>query len=127
MNFSYIISPLDQFEIRDLISLDAPILGNFSLSLTNIGLYLSIAAYLVFVISISSDNEGKIVPNNWSIAQESIYATVHGIVIGQINNKEGQLYFPLMFVLFTFILVNNLIGMIPYSLQLLAILVPHSF
>ena len=35
-------SPLDQFEIRDLFSLDAPILGNLHISLTNIGLYLTI-------------------------------------------------------------------------------------
>jgi F-type H+-transporting ATPase subunit a len=29
--------------------------------------------------------------------------------------KKGQIYFPLMYTLFTFILVNNLIGMVPYS------------
>ena len=113
--FAYIISPLDQFEIRDLISLNAPILGNVSFSVTNTGLYLSIAAYLVFNLSLLSDNNSKLISNNWSIAQESIYSTVHGIVVGQINNKSGQVYFPLMYVLFMFILVNNLIGMIPYS------------
>ena len=43
-----ITSPLDQFEIRNLLSLDAPILGNLSLSITNIGLYLIIAGYLIF-------------------------------------------------------------------------------
>ena len=34
-NFTYtdIPSPLDQFEIRDLLSLDAPILGNLHLSI----------------------------------------------------------------------------------------------
>jgi F-type H+-transporting ATPase subunit a len=40
---------------------------------------------------------------------------VHGIVVGQINNKSGQAYFPFMFVIFVFILLNNLIGMVPYS------------
>jgi len=62
--FSNIISPLDQFEIRDLISLNAPILGNLSLSLTNIGLYLTIAGYLVFVLSLVSNNNEKIVSNS---------------------------------------------------------------
>ena len=109
------ISPLDQFEIRNLLSLEAPLLGNLSLSLTNIGLYLTFAGYLVFMIGVMSTNNNKIVPNSWSIPQESIYATVHGIVIGQINEKNGQLYFPFMYVLFMFILVNNLIGMTPYS------------
>jgi len=114
-NFSNIISPLDQFEIRNLISLDAPVLGNLSISLTNIGLYLTIAGLLVFVISLLSNNNNRVVSNAWSVYQESIYATVHSIVVGQINNKKGQVYFPFMYVLFLFILVNNLIGMVPYS------------
>lgn len=113
--FSYIISPLDQFEIRNLLSLDAPLLGNLSLSLTNIGLYLTIGGYLIFIIGLLSSNNNKLVPNPWSISQESIYATVHSIVIGQINEKKGQAYFPFMYVLFVFILFNNLIGMVPYS------------
>ena len=113
--FSNIISPLDQFEIRNLISLDAPVLGNLSISLTNIGLYLTIAGGLVFIISLLSNNNNRVVSNAWSVYQESIYATVHSIVVGQINDKKGQVYFPFMYVLFLFILVNNLIGMVPYS------------
>jgi F-type H+-transporting ATPase subunit a len=46
---------------------------------------------------------------------ESIYATVHSIVTSQISDKKGQIYFPFMYSLFIFILINNLIGMIPYS------------
>jgi len=36
-------------------------------------------------------------------------------VVNQINEKKGQLYFPFIYGLFMFILINNLIGMIPYS------------
>lgn len=114
-SFFNLISPLDQFEIRDLISLNAPILGNLSLSLTNIGLYLTLGGYLVFALSVVGNNNEKIVSNSWSICQETIYATVHSIVSNQINEKKGQTYFPFIYVLFVFILVNNLIGMIPYS------------
>ena len=46
---------------------------------------------------------------------ESVYATVHSIVTGQINKDKGQIYFPFIYVLFVFILINNLIGLIPYS------------
>jgi len=110
-----IYSPLDQFEIRNLISLDAPILGNLSLSLTNIGLYLTIGGYLVFLLNIVATNNERIISNSWSICQETIYHTVHSIVVNQINEKRGQIYFPFIYVLFVFILVNNLIGMVPYS------------
>ncbi|RYE13425.1 MAG: hypothetical protein EOP34_08860 [Rickettsiales bacterium] len=61
--FSNIISPLDQFEIRNLISLDAPVLGNLSISLTNIGLYMTIAGFLVFIISLLSNNNNRVVSN----------------------------------------------------------------
>src|SRR5579862_9105183 len=46
---------------------------------------------------------------------ESLYATIHSIVINQINAKNGQIYFPFIYTLFIFILINNLIGMVPYS------------
>ena len=116
MNYLFnIMSPLDQFEIRNLISLNAPILGNISLSLTNIGLYLTLGGYLVFALSLVTTNNNKIVSNSWSIGQETLYATVHNIVISQINEKKGQIYFPFIYVLFVFILINNLIGMVPYS------------
>ena len=115
MSLFNLVSPLDQFEIRDLISLNAPILGNLSLSLTNIGLYLTLGGYLVFMLNVIGNNNEKIVSNSWSICQETIYATVHSIVSNQINEKKGQIYFPFIYVLFVFILINNLIGMIPYS------------
>lgn len=110
-----ISSPLDQFEIRDLLSLDAPILSNLHLSITNIGLYLTIAALITLAINVLATNYNKIVANSWSISQESVYATVHSIVINQINANKGQAYFPFIFALFVFILINNLIGMVPYS------------
>lgn len=108
-------SPLDQFEIRDLLNIDAPILGYLHLSITNIGLYLIIATFIAFYLNILATNDSKVVSNNWSIGQESLYATVHSIVVNQINNRNGQVYFPFIYALFIFILINNLIGMIPYS------------
>lgn len=60
---NFIISPLDQFEIRDLLSLDAPILGNIHISLTNIGLYLSIGAFIVILTHKLATNYDKVVSN----------------------------------------------------------------
>ena len=108
-------SPLDQFEIRNLLSLNLPVLGNLSLSFTNIALYLCIAAFLSFTLTLLATNYNTLVSNNWSIAKETIYFTVYSIVVNQINSKNGQIYFPFMYVLFIFILINNLLGMIPYS------------
>jgi F-type H+-transporting ATPase subunit a len=110
-----ILSPLDQFEIRDLLSLDISLLGNTHFSLTNIGLYLLISIFIIITYSLLATNNNKILPNNWSISQETLYSTVFSIVINQINANKGQIYFPFIYALFIFILANNLIGMVPYS------------
>ncbi|AGN74501.1 ATP synthase subunit 6 (mitochondrion) [Glarea lozoyensis 74030] len=117
MNFLYseICSPLDQFEIRNLVSLNGPVIGNVQLSVTNIGLYLTIATIIIVSLNLLSTNYNKIVSNEWSIGQETLYATIHSIVVNQINATKGQVYFPFIYSLFVFILINNLIGMVPYS------------
>ena len=114
-NNEFIISPLDQFEIRNLFSIETPLLDYMNLSITNIGLYMTIAVFLAFSVSILANNIAKITPNKWSLAKETLYATILSIVVNQINNKGGQAYFPFMYALFIFILINNLIGMVPYS------------
>ncbi len=108
-------SPLDQFVIRDLFSIKGDLLANTQISLTNIGLYLLITTFLVFMYYLLATNYNILTPNSWSISQESIYQTIYSIVINQINANKGQMFFPLISGLFIYILINNLIGMVPYS------------
>lgn len=108
-------SPLDQFTIRNLLSIKADILGNIQLSITNMGLYLTIVTFIIFSLYLLATNYNITTPNSWSLSLESIYATVYSIVINQINTNKGQMFFPLISSLFIYILINNLVGMIPYS------------
>lgn len=107
-------SPLDQFEVRDILNLEV-LGGNLNLSLSNIGFYLVIGGLIMLILSLVATNYNKLVSNNWSVAQESLYVTIHSIVTNQINARKGQIYFPFIYTLFVFILINNLIGMVPYS------------
>ena len=59
-----ITNPLDQFEIRDLISVDAPLFGNLHISLTNIALYLVIAFFITLNLNLLANNYSKIVLNH---------------------------------------------------------------
>jgi len=56
-----ITSPLDQFEIRNLLSLDAPILANIHISLTNIGLYLILGMFFILSLNALAINYNKLV------------------------------------------------------------------
>lgn len=113
--FNYNTSPLDQFEIINLLSLNAPVLGNLQMSITNIGLFLTIGTFFIFILNTLTTNYDKLISNSWSISQESLFVTIHSIVTNQINNTKGQIYLPIIYTLFIFILINNLIGMVPYS------------
>jgi F-type H+-transporting ATPase subunit a len=63
-NLDNVLSPLDQFEIRDLFSINISLLGNSNFSLTNIGLYLLISLIIIIMYSVLATNSEKIVPNN---------------------------------------------------------------
>jgi F-type H+-transporting ATPase subunit a len=62
LNTFFVSSPLDQFEVTQLISLDAPFLGS-NLTLTNLGLY-SILVVIVFLgLHFLSVNSQRVVPS----------------------------------------------------------------
>ena len=56
-------SPLDQFTIRNLFSIKADLLGNIQISLTNIGLYLTITTFIVFMLYTLATNYELTTPN----------------------------------------------------------------
>jgi len=56
----------------------------------------------------------KIIPTRKQAFAESIYEFVLNLVNENVGEK-GNKYFPLIFVIFIFILTCNLLGMIPYS------------
>jgi len=58
-----IISPLDQFEIRDILNLE--VLGcNFHFSITNIAFYLITGTVIILVSGLLATNYNKLVSNN---------------------------------------------------------------
>ena len=101
--FLTISSPLDQFEIRDYIIIDAPILANIHISLTNITLYLFIALIIITSLFGITNKFPKFINKNWVLFKECIYDTVNNVVVNQIEKNKGQLYFPFIFSLFIFI------------------------
>jgi F-type H+-transporting ATPase subunit a len=109
-----IMSPLAQFEVISLISINAPILGYLNISLTNYGLYALLALLIIVGLHMYGDNDSKIVPNNWSIAFESSYQSLGTMVRDQIGSLN-EMYLPFIYSIFFFILIGNLISNVPYS------------
>lgn len=110
----FINSPLEQFEVTPFISVTAPILGNFNLSLTNLGFYALLTVFLVIGLHIVASNSYSLIPSKWSIALESAYASVHAMVSSNIGDRN-EVYVPFVYSLFFFVLIANLNGNIPYG------------
>jgi len=101
----FLNSPFEQFEIIPEI---AP-------GLTNQNIFMLVAVTLIFAFFFLIYANASLIPNRWQAFAESVYLFVLAMAVENIDSKHGQLYFPLIFAIFTFILFCNLLGMIPYS------------
>jgi len=110
----FISSPLEQFEVTNLIGINAPILGFFNLTLTNLALYSIVLLLLTLGLHFVSSNNKKLVPSKWSIALESSFASVNTMVRDQIGTAN-EVYLPFIYSLFFFIIIANLTGNVPYN------------
>ena len=107
-------SPLEQFEVINLISLNAPILGHLNLALTNLSLYTLLVLSILIGFHILGNNDIKLIPSKWSISLESTYASILSMVREQIGSHSEE-YFPLVYSVFFFIIIANLTGNVPYN------------
>lgn len=109
-------SPLEQFEIIPLFSLDFLI---FTLRITNqlFVLLLVIFFYCILFISLtkSNDNSFYVIPTRWQTLVESIYFLIVGMITDNIGGTRSSYFFPLIFIVFLFIGGLNIIGLVPYT------------
>lgn len=108
-----LMTPLEQFQIISIFSFK---LFCLDFSFTNLFLIsLIVLLFLNFIVSFSSKNNALFfIPHNWQILIEILNETASSLLFDNIN-KEGEKYFPFISVLFTFIVLVNLIGLVPYS------------
>lgn len=110
MTMTIFTSPLEQFEVVPLLSLNSPLFIN--LSLTNLGLYSLIV--LVLSIGLHVVVSARLVPSRWSVGLESSYASLHSMVKEQIGSAN-EMFLPFIYALFFFILLANLSGNVAYN------------
>ncbi|EFO34426.1 ATP synthase F0, A subunit [Roseibium sp. TrichSKD4] len=102
--------PIHQFQIQKIFPIEV---GGMDLSFTNSSLFMvltvaSAAAFLIFTTS------GRgLIPGRMQSVSEMAYEFVAGMLRSSAGT-EGMRFFPLVFSLFMFVLVANLLGMFPY-------------
>jgi len=101
-------NPLEQFAIVPVIRLYNDWLD---LTVTNSTIMMLLS---VLVIILISGGNNKIIGNKWQRFIELAYVKVEEIV-KDMCGKSGIKYIPFIFNIFIFILLQNVIGLIPYS------------
>jgi F-type H+-transporting ATPase subunit a len=106
-------SPIEQFEIKPISGLDFTLLG-YDISFTNSALWMALAVIASTLLLTASMGRGSLVPSRWQNVAEMLYEFIANMVQDNAG-QAGKKYFPFVFTLFMFVLLGNLLGMIPYS------------
>jgi F-type H+-transporting ATPase subunit a len=106
------IEPIHQFNIEKLFKIGQ--IGDQSIYFTNSSAYMFLAVAVISLLMIGGVARGQLVPGRFQSVAEITYEFVAG-TIRSTAGAEGMKFFPLIFSLFMFICVSNLVGIIPYA------------
>jgi F-type H+-transporting ATPase subunit a len=101
--------PMEQFEIHKIFQLD---LFGHDVSFTNSSLMMVVALALISGFMVFAMRGRALVPSRIQSVAEIVYEYIAAMVKENLG-EEGMKFFPWVFSIFIFILVLNLIGLIP--------------
>jgi F-type H+-transporting ATPase subunit a len=104
------IDPMHQFTVEPLVPLH---LGKYDVSFTTSSAWLMVALAVIFGF-MALGMKRELVPGRWQMAAEGLAGFIDDMVKVNIG-PEGKKYVPYIFSLFTFILVANLLGLLPLA------------
>lgn len=105
-----ILEALHELNVQTIVSI--PKVGPFDFSITNAVVYMWVAAAIVFLFFFIVARRLRKEPDGLQIVAEILLNFATGHLTGQIGEK-GKKYYYLILTLFTYILVMNLVGLIP--------------
>lgn len=106
------IDPMEQFLVEPLFGHMK--LGGFDLSFTNSALFMFITLGVLYVF-MRGGMKRQLVPGRWQVAVESVISFIDDMMRVNIG-PEGKKFAPYIFSLFMFILLSNLIGVLPLAI-----------
>lgn len=105
-----VVDPIHQFQIHELISWHP---NGVNLSFTNSSLFMLVTVLVASLFLIMSTSSRALVPGRSQSIAEMSYEFVAN-TLRDAAGHHGMQFFPLVFSLFMFVLVANLLGMFPY-------------
>ena len=105
------IDPMSQFRVEPIAPLNV---GGYDISFTNSAAWMLVALALIFGF-MAMGMRRELVPGRWQMAVEGLTGFIENMVRVNIG-PEGKKFVPYIFSLFTFILVANLLGLLPLAI-----------
>jgi F-type H+-transporting ATPase subunit a len=106
------VDAIEQFKITKLFTIGH--IGGQEIAFTNSSAYMFGSVAVIALLMIAGTRAKRLVPGRIQSLAEMTYEFVAGMVRSNAG-AEGMRFFPLVFSLFTFIMVSNVIGIIPYA------------
>lgn len=107
------IDPMHQFMIEPLFGKGWEI-GGYNIAFTNSALWMVITLVVLWAFMLGGMKR-ELVPGRWQAAVESVTGFISGMMNTNIG-PEGRKFTPYVFSLFMFILIANLMGMLPVGI-----------
>jgi F-type H+-transporting ATPase subunit a len=104
--------PIHQFEIKKFFSLFQ--VGAHDIAFTNSAAFMLASLIIIAALMLLPTRRRALVPSRMQSIAELSYEFIADTIRSSAGN-EGMRFFPLVFSLFMFILVVNLLGLLPYS------------
>jgi F-type H+-transporting ATPase subunit a len=106
------IDPIHQFNVEKIFTIGH--IGNQEIAFTNSSAYMLLAVAIISLLMIGGSAGRQMVPGRIQSLAELSYEFVAN-TIRSTAGVEGLKFFPLVFSLFMFIMVSNMVGIIPYT------------
>jgi F-type H+-transporting ATPase subunit a len=106
------LDPIHQFNINNLFTIGH--IGGKTIAFTNSSAYMLLTVAVICLVAVRGLKGLQLVPGRFQSAAELSYEFVASIIRSSAG-EEGMRFFPLVYSIFMFILVSNLIGIIPYA------------
>lgn len=109
------LDPMHQFQIKPLVPIEVEVAGRtIDLSFTNASLFMVLSVLVIVGFLWLSVAPRALVPGRMQSLGEISYQFVAKLVRDTVGS-DGMRYFPFIFALFAFILICNMLGMLPYA------------
>ena len=104
-------SPLEQFEITPYAHFETGI-GDLAFTNSSLAMIITVVAITLFLTLTVKTR--SIIPSRIQLISEMSYNFIAQLLNDTVGD-QGEKYFPFVFAIFMFVLIGNMVGMVPYS------------